>query len=235
MLADLTLRDFQPCCNNWHTDPEFDAHFTSGSNAGQPLWIIDGATNRPYLNTEESCDRIICISLAVGTPLISLIINVAEGVFKFLKIITFANFWLSAKLVVQKECPPPANVPDKTYLTIFDFFSKDQWTNYHEMTKVKDQLHILCAQPILDINKPYHFKARLYQTGIDFLFIVLIIPSLIGRELSVVYGIISPKNGKKLYSSFERLQGASFMLAPCCQPAAFCHGLGGDIHNSDAL
>jgi hypothetical protein len=50
----------------------------------------------------------------------------------------------------------------------------------------------------------------------------------IGLELSALYGLILPANGRKLYASFERCAYGKSLLAPCFQPYPTQH-LGGGI------
>ncbi len=48
----------------------------------------------------------------------------------------------------------------------------------------------------------------------------------IGLELSAVYGLFLPENGRKLYATFERCAYGKELLAPCFQPDPKYH-LGG--------
>ena len=50
----------------------------------------------------------------------------------------------------------------------------------------------------------------------------------IGLELSALYGLALPDNGKKLYATFERCAYGKELLAPCFQPSPTSH-LGGGI------
>ncbi len=47
-------------------------------------------------------------------------------------------------------------------------------------------------------------------------------------EISAIYAIFSPYNGRKLYASFERLQYGRSVLAPCFQPNPKEHLFGGE-------
>lgn len=49
----------------------------------------------------------------------------------------------------------------------------------------------------------------------------------VGLELSALYGLILPENGRKLYATFERCAYGKELLAPCFQPYATRHLLGG--------
>lgn len=50
----------------------------------------------------------------------------------------------------------------------------------------------------------------------------------LGLELSAIYGLALPENGRKLYATFERCAYGKELLAPCFQPFATRH-LGGGI------
>lgn len=93
------------------------------------------------------------------------------------------------------------------------------------------------AYRILRILIGYHFwkegelsfTARLAEAGVDLLRIVLAPLAFVGLELSAIYGIFNPYDGRKLYASFERAQYDKFILAPCFQPDPTQHLFGGDI------
>lgn len=43
--------------------------------------------------------------------------------------------------------------------------------------------------------------------------------AILGLELAAIYGVFSPKNGRKLYATIERgAFGTDYLLAPCFQP-----------------
>lgn len=73
------------------------------------------------------------------------------------------------------------------------------------------------------------FKARLADAGKDFLRIVFMPIMLVGLQLSAVYGLISPRDGRRLYATIERAYYGDAVLAPCFQPLATRHLLGGKI------
>jgi hypothetical protein len=79
-------------------------------------------------------------------------------------------------------------------------------------------------------DKKYTFKTRLIDAGKDFLRIVATPFSIIGLELSAIYGIFRPYDGRKLYASFERAEYGNFILAPCFQPDPRYHALGGNVY-----
>ncbi len=84
-------------------------------------------------------------------------------------------------------------------------------------------------------EKSYNFKERLVDAGVDFLKIVEIPLAMIGLELSAIYGIFRPYDGRKLYASIERATYGNFILAPCFQPNPKHHALGGDINEKGAF
>lgn len=66
----------------------------------------------------------------------------------------------------------------------------------------------------------YNFQARFVDAGSDLLQIVVTPLALLGLELSAIYGLLSPYDGRKLYASFERAIYGNSVLAPCIQPWA---------------
>ena len=74
----------------------------------------------------------------------------------------------------------------------------------------------------------YSFTARLKDAEVDLLRIVTTPLTIVGLELSAIFGLLTPRNGRKLYASFERAQYGNFILAPCFQPSPQQHALGGD-------
>lgn len=88
-------------------------------------------------------------------------------------------------------------------------------------------------------DKQYTFKARLQDYGYDLLRIIATPIALVGLQLSSLYGVFSPYNGRKVYATFERalygqgIHPGAGILAPCFQPDAAKHLLGGDIGSKD--
>jgi hypothetical protein len=84
----------------------------------------------------------------------------------------------------------------------------------------------------------YKFKARLKAAGKDLLSIVTTPFFLVALELTAIYGLITPYNGRKLYASTERAYN-TFTLAPCFRPDptshATVHAFGGDANKKDSF
>lgn len=80
----------------------------------------------------------------------------------------------------------------------------------------------------------YFFLGRAQDAGIDFLRMFLQPFVFLGLELSALYGLFSPLDGRKLYASLERAEYGGWILAPCFQPDAECHLFGGDPNRSGA-
>jgi hypothetical protein len=59
--------------------------------------------------------------------------------------------------------------------------------------------------------------------------------ALITLELSAIYGIFKPLDGRKLYASIERAQYERHVLAPCFQPDPTQHLFGGDPKKKGAF
>lgn len=60
---------------------------------------------------------------------------------------------------------------------------------------------------------------RVKNTGKDLAKIITAPFALIGLQFAALYGLISPKNGRKLYASIEKgAFGPQYLLAPCFQP-----------------
>lgn len=81
----------------------------------------------------------------------------------------------------------------------------------------------------------YNFTARAKEAGKDLLRIVVTPLAIIALELSAIYGIIRPYDGRKLYASCERALYNHFILAPCFQPSPTQHLLGGDTNKQNAF
>jgi len=56
----------------------------------------------------------------------------------------------------------------------------------------------------------------------------------LGLELSALYGLALPENGRKLYATFERCAYGKELLAPCFQPFATRHLGGGTPGQTNA-
>jgi len=81
-----------------------------------------------------------------------------------------------------------------------------------------------------DAWAPSNFKAA----GIDCLRVIFQPVGFAGLELSAIYGVLKPYDGRKLYASFERALYGRHILAPCFQPDPTCHLFGGDINKRNA-
>lgn len=77
----------------------------------------------------------------------------------------------------------------------------------------------------------YDGKERLKDLGKCLLRIVLEPIAILGLELSALYGVLNPYDGRKLYASIERAQYGHFILAPCFQPDPTQHLLGSDVNH----
>ena len=64
----------------------------------------------------------------------------------------------------------------------------------------------------------YDFWTRAKDAGLDLLRIITQPVAIIGLQLSAIYGIFRPHDGRKLYASIERAQYGRDILAPCFQP-----------------
>jgi hypothetical protein len=56
----------------------------------------------------------------------------------------------------------------------------------------------------------------------------------IGLELAALYGVLNPRDGRKLYASIERAFYGNAILARCFQPNPTSHLLGGSIEQKNA-
>lgn len=74
----------------------------------------------------------------------------------------------------------------------------------------------------------YSCSEKCWSLGKDLLVIVSSPLIYIFLELSAVYGLFLPNDGKKLYATFERCAYGQALLAPCFQPDATKH-LGGGV------
>jgi len=81
-----------------------------------------------------------------------------------------------------------------------------------------------------DALSPTNFKAA----GIDCLRAIFQPVGFVGLELSALYGVLKPYDGRKLYASFERALYGRHILAPCFQPEPTSHLFGGDPNKRNA-
>ena len=84
-----------------------------------------------------------------------------------------------------------------------------------------------------DNETNYNFSDRALDMASDVVRIFGAIPGIVALELAAIYGIVRPKDGRKLYASLERGLYGTFILAPCFQPEPTKHALGGDINKKD--
>lgn len=84
-----------------------------------------------------------------------------------------------------------------------------------------------------DINDS--LSTRLADMFVDLLKIVLWPIFLLSLELSAIYGLFSPYDGRKLYASLERVYYGGAVLAPCFQPDPTRHAFYGDPTKRNAF
>ncbi len=71
----------------------------------------------------------------------------------------------------------------------------------------------------LDKAKPYALKDRACKFGKDLAHLAASPLILIAIEVSAIYGVVfCPRDGRKLFANFERLQYGDWLVAPCFQP-----------------
>ncbi|MFI5334547.1 MAG: hypothetical protein ACHQT8_05215 [Chlamydiales bacterium] len=247
-MATITLEDFRPAFNGWQTAAEDLCGYPARDGRWIPGMVADyriidtASAQRRYMNQSQVSFWLKSLLLVLGTPTISLVMNVAEGVFRALKVVTFANFWADREVDAGLEA---LRRPEQQ-LTIADFFPHLS-IGVPALSRLQEKI-TRAWRPFFGYyagpqhHFSYPFKARLRETADDLLFIALLIPTLAGRTLSALAGstcgafsLTCGRDAAKIYATFERLQGAGFILAPCFQPSATRHGLGGDINNPNAL
>lgn len=75
----------------------------------------------------------------------------------------------------------------------------------------------------------YQLSKRCLQAG-NRLFDVFFAPlAVVLLEFAAIYGLIMPRDGRKLFASLERFTYGDYVLAPCFQPYPDHHLFGGDI------
>lgn len=57
----------------------------------------------------------------------------------------------------------------------------------------------------------------------------------IALEISAIYGLFFPQDGRRIYAAFERLAGDERFLAPCFQVNTIKHLFGGDLYDRHAF
>lgn len=68
--------------------------------------------------------------------------------------------------------------------------------------------------------------ARFLEMGKDILRVALTPILFLGIQLSAIYGIVTPLNGRKLVATFERAAYTKAFIAPCFQPYSTTHLVG---------
>lgn len=235
LSSDLTLRDFQPCCNAWAKKIEVDKY---GIANNEYLYDRKGA-NREHWDFSPAINRLKCLALAtVGTPIVLAIAYVVSFVFAALKLVTFANFWMYIddddyavydEDITRKEILKARMISQNDILLVS---VKEFLQHPIESLKSFYQDNSFVYRP--SDGEPYQFRARLFEAADDLFFLFKAIPCLIGCELSALYGIAKPFDGAKLYASFEVLSDRVRLLAPCFQANAEKHGLNGNAKNPNA-
>lgn len=85
-------------------------------------------------------------------------------------------------------------------------------------------------------EQTYSFKGRLQDAGEDLLKTIFNPIIFACLELSAMYGIFNPHDGRKLYTRFELLQyGDYFTIAPCFRPDPKYHLAGGELTDRDVF
>lgn len=79
----------------------------------------------------------------------------------------------------------------------------------------------------------YNFTARLKEFSTDVAKVVFSPLLYIGQISAPLYGLIRPKDGRKLYATFERFVYGDYLIAPCFQPNPQRHLFGGDLNASN--
>lgn len=98
----------------------------------------------------------------------------------------------------------------------------------HIAYRIFDLFNHLC----LESEKP--MQKRLTQVREDIFNIAMTPLVFVGLELSAIYGILRPYDGRKLYASLERSLYGQHLLAPCFQPDPTHHAFGGDLNAKNA-
>jgi len=199
----VCLKDFCPI-NTW--EPQRKGPRYSAQNI--PMLLIDKSTQRGYFNESKGCVRLKCIGLSLLTPFAHTIGMIVNVVYRILKLASFYHFWCK-----RKDLDIPIKRKESTITKIWNYFTGKQ--------APKEE------------KKSYHLKERLSEAGKDLFRIIASPVALIGLELSAIYGIANPYDGRKLFASIERgIYSGRFQTAPCFQPLsktiAGKHLFGGD-------
>lgn len=137
-------------------------------------------------------------------------------------------YWLQDKDTLRMKC---------TALLI--------WTVVAHVVKMISRIGCVFARPISDSRAT--LKERFINSGKDVLRIVVTPVLVVYLEMAALYGIFNPYDGRKLYASGERFAYNNLNIdsidlfgrfpsicAPCFQPNATHHALGGDQNNANA-
>lgn len=73
-------------------------------------------------------------------------------------------------------------------------------------------------------NRKLSVKDRFKKAGRDIARVIASPIALVAMESAAIYGLIKPKDGRKLYATLERAEfGTDYLLAPCFQPTPQKH------------
>lgn len=174
-MSSISPSDFFPV-NRWQLDSAGPKWRCCLEHRNLPLFLIDGSTQRRYLNESEGTVRLKCFLLTLGTPFVHTPAALCNVAFRVAKVVSGSHFWGEAAS------------------------HESSWK------RLAEDLLRIAAAPL----------------------------SIVGAELAAVYGLFRPYDGRKLYATVERAEYGDFVLAPCFQPEAASHLLGGDINKRNA-
>jgi hypothetical protein len=219
----LKLSDFNPF-NHWQACEE---SVYRGDKLSKPQYITDGT--RRYSNVlPKWVKRILFLGFAtIVVPCHEILLVVSCVVYRIVKSLVFYHFWAhktrkfkTVDIIIITEDKTPAltlsqHVKEREFDDNVRGLETDIRQTSHDLETLPEQTAITTTTTIKqklsraieteeEFDARNSFQGRLADFGKDLLRIVASPLCLVGLELSAIYGVFSPFNGQKLFSTFER-------------------------------
>lgn len=220
-LTGLTKRtDEITAWSSWSSPDGYNYNF---------IYFTDSkSSSKTYYHDSMTVLRVKHFGLILGTPTIVLPADASNALFKAFKILTFANFWKTREIIpetdfqykIQQKIEKAQKVSNEDRILNFAknlAIALVQIVFWNVILSINQGYHELTP---LSLHEKYDFKTRVVETIQDLSFILKLIPTVIGRELSAIWGLAFPLDGAKVYAAFQKLQDG-FVLAPCFEPMGF--------------
>jgi len=215
MSVSITLRDFQPVGNGWKKDTSGETYACLCES--RHLLIVNSTPGQKYFYRTDSEDGVEKIYQCIEHSLSSGPANECLLPEKWIVDSTGRKYFNEPKNTVRLKCL------SLIFGTPF----------VHPIAAVVNALYrLFLLVTFVHFWKPLKgerasLKNRASEAGKDILRLFAT-PLLAALPLAALYGVFCPYDGRKLYATIERAVYGGAILAPCFQPDARSHLLGGD-------